>query len=259
MSAHALVYGGAGALGRAVVGRFRKSQWTVTSVDFSPNADATHNVILDQSMASDLEKSGLDVESRVLDAWKGSEGSSNLSAVVNVAGGWAGGNFKDDALYKNVTLMMSQSMNTSVISARLAAKHLREYVRVRIGGLLAVVGAAAALEGTPGMVGHPATYTRSQQVAYGATKAAVHQLIQSAAAPGSGLPSNTRAVAIMPITLDTPMNRKFMPDADHSTWTPLETVAEKLADWASGKEVVTNGALYEIVTEKGNTEWVNRA
>ncbi|TPX59774.1 hypothetical protein PhCBS80983_g02229 [Powellomyces hirtus] len=245
MSAHALVYGGAGALGRAVVGRFRKSQWTVTSVDFSPNADATHNVILDQSMTSDLEKSGLDVESRVLDAWKGSEGSSNLSAVVNVAGGWAGGNFKDDALYKNVTLMMSQSMNTSVISARLAAKHLRE------GGLLAVVGAAAALEGTPEM--------QEWLVAYGATKAAVHQLIQSAAAPGSGLPSNTRAVAIMPITLDTPMNRKFMPDADHSTWTPLETVAEKLADWASGKEVVTNGALYEIVTKKGNTEWVNRA
>ena len=28
------------------------------------------------------------------------------------------------------------------------------------------------------------------------------------------------------VTLDTPMNRKFMPDADHSKWTPLDTVAE---------------------------------
>jgi len=28
------------------------------------------------------------------------------------------------------------------------------------------------------------------------------------------------------ITLDTPMNRKFMSKADFSSWTPLETVAE---------------------------------
>lgn len=28
------------------------------------------------------------------------------------------------------------------------------------------------------------------------------------------------------VTLDTPMNRKFMPDADFSSWTPLEYIAE---------------------------------
>ena len=28
------------------------------------------------------------------------------------------------------------------------------------------------------------------------------------------------------ITLDTPMNRKWMPKADTSTWTPLEYIAE---------------------------------
>jgi len=28
------------------------------------------------------------------------------------------------------------------------------------------------------------------------------------------------------VTLDTPMNRKWMPDADQTTWTPLEFVAE---------------------------------
>lgn len=28
------------------------------------------------------------------------------------------------------------------------------------------------------------------------------------------------------VTLDTPMNRKFMSEADFTTWTPLEFVAE---------------------------------
>lgn len=63
-------------------------------------------------------------------------------------------------------------------------------------------------------------------IGYGLAKAAVHQLTKSLSAPKSGLPANAKAVAILPITLDTPMNRKFMPKADFSSWTPLETVAE---------------------------------
>ncbi|KAJ3181782.1 hypothetical protein HDU87_000800 [Geranomyces variabilis] len=54
------------------------------------------------------------------------------------------------------------------------------------------------------------------------------------------------------------MNRKFMPDADHSTWTPLDAVAKKIGDWAAGKENFTSGGLYEVVTKAGETEWVKR-
>jgi len=53
---------------------------------------------------------------------------------------------------------------------------------------------------------------------YGMAKAAVHQLVSSLGAKGSGLPDGTFAGAILPVTLDTPMNRKFMPDSDFSTW-----------------------------------------
>lgn len=63
-------------------------------------------------------------------------------------------------------------------------------------------------------------------VGYGLAKAAVHQLTKSLALTGSGLPIDSNVVAILPITLDTPMNRKWMPKADFSTWTPLEFVAE---------------------------------
>ena len=45
-------------------------------------------------------------------------------------------------------------------------------------------------------------------------KAAIHQLVKSLSDPAqSGLPEGTFTAAILPITLDTPMNRKWMPNA----------------------------------------------
>ncbi|KAJ3090848.1 hypothetical protein HK102_002449 [Quaeritorhiza haematococci] len=55
--------------------------------------------------------------------------------------------------------------------------------------------------------------------------------------------------------LDTPMNRKFMPDADKSTWTPLDAVADKLVEWAT-KGDAPNGALVKLVTKDFKTEFV---
>lgn len=130
-----------------------------------------------------------------------------LDAVICVAGGWAGGNAKKD-LAKNADLMWRQSVWSSAISATISANHLKE------GGVLTLTGADPALKGTPGMIG------------YGMAKAAVHQLTKSLAGTNSGLPVNSLVVSILPITLDTPMNRKWMPNGDFSSWTPLEFVAE---------------------------------
>lgn len=63
-------------------------------------------------------------------------------------------------------------------------------------------------------------------IGYGMAKAAVHQLTRSLAGNDSGLPNDALVVSILPVTLDTPMNRKWMPKADFSTWTPLTEVAE---------------------------------
>lgn len=146
-------------------------------------------------------------EQQILSDVSSALGGEKLDAVICVAGGWAGGNALKD-LAKNTDLMVKQSVWTSAISATVAANHLKE------GGLFVLTGAKPALNATPGMIG------------YGMAKAAVHQLTKSLAAKDSGLPSESLAVAILPITLDTPMNRKWMPNADHSTWTPLEFVAE---------------------------------
>ncbi|NWS02021.1 DHPR reductase, partial [Motacilla alba] len=166
-------------------------------------------------------------------------GEEKVDAILCVAGGWAGGSAKAKSLYKNCDLMWKQSVWTSTISSHLATKHLKE------GGILTLTGAQAALSGTPGMI------------AYGMAKGAVHQLCQSLAGASSGLPSGSAAVAILPVTLDTPANRKSMPDADFSSWTPLEFIAETFYDWITGKDRPSSGSLIQVITTGGKTELVS--
>ncbi|KAJ3278721.1 hypothetical protein HK104_002079 [Borealophlyctis nickersoniae] len=93
-------------------------------------------------------------------------------------------------------------------------------------------------------------------IAYGLAKASVHQLVKSLASEGSGLPAGARANAILPITLDTPANRKFAAaDTDFSTWTPMDVIAEQFLAWASKKQSPTTGTLYKVATEKGKTDF----
>lgn len=152
-----------------------------------------------------------------------------MDTICCVAGGWAGGNALDENLFDNVELMVSQSVSTSIISAKLAAEHMNS------GGLLVLTGAGAATHGTPSMI------------AYGMAKESVHHLIKSLARPDSGLVAGGKVVGILPVTLDTPMNRKYMEGADTSTWTPLPDISDRILEWTSGKEV-QNGGLYKIVT-----------
>uniref|UniRef100_A0A8C0EGS2 Dihydropteridine reductase n=1 Tax=Bubo bubo TaxID=30461 RepID=A0A8C0EGS2_BUBBB len=168
-------------------------------------------------------------------------GEEKVDAILCVAGGWAGGSAKAKSLYKNCDLMLKQSVWTSIISSHLATKHLKD------GGLLTLTGAQAALSGTPGMIG------------YGMAKGAVHQLCQSLAGAGSGLPSGSAAVAVLPVTLDTPANRKSMPDADFTSWTPLEFMVETFYDWITGKNRPNSGSLIQVITTGGKTELVAAA
>ncbi len=103
-----------------------------------------------------------------------------------------------------------------------------------------MTGARAALQGTAGMIG------------YGMAKAAVHQLAQSLSSPGSGMPNGSKVVCILPVTLDTPGNRAAMPKADTSSWTPLETLAEKMHEWALNPNAVPS-TLVEVVTAGSKT------
>lgn len=121
--------------------------------------------------------------------------------------------------------MIKQSIWPSIITTRLAGLHLADE------GLVILTGAKPALEGTPNMMG------------YGLAKAAIHQLVKSMASKGSGLPSTSVTLGILPITLDTPMNRKWMPNANHSEWTPLDFVTSLLEKWIRNQERPKSGSF----------------
>lgn len=122
------------------------------------NPSANANIIVDPNQPlGDQQKS---IES-TLDPLVNTE-ETKLDAILNVAGGWAGGNAESgEKLITASDLMWKQSVWSSLIAAGLASKYLRPK------GVLTLSGAAAALNATPGMIG------------YGVAKAAVHQLTKS--------------------------------------------------------------------------------
>jgi len=224
-----LVYGGRGALGQVCVDTFKSKNCWVGSIDLTPNEVADANIIVTE--LGDWEKQAEQVREHVGEVLAGEK----VDAVFCVAGGWAGGNAASKAFIKNTSMMCKQSVWTSCISANIAAHHLKE------GGLLTLSGAIPALDGTPGMIG------------YGMAKAAVHQLTKSLATDKGGLPSDAKVLTILPMTLDTPMNRKFMPDADQTLWTPLEYVANMFFGWMNQKDCPDSGSLVQLNTKDGNT------
>ncbi|KAF5303894.1 hypothetical protein FQR65_LT08088 [Abscondita terminalis] len=226
-----LVYGGKGALGAKCISLFKQKNWWVASIDLSSNDEADLNILVNKN--ENLHEQ----EQQVLSSISKSLDGQKLDAIVCVAGGWAGGNCQKD-LVKNSDLMWQQSVCSSLIAVSLAAHHLKE------GGLVALTGAKAALHSTPGMIG------------YGMAKAAVHHLTKSAADEGSGLPARSLCVAILPVTLDTPMNRKWMPKADFSSWTPLEFVAELFWKWSVNQDRPKTGSLLQLITKNSITDVV---
>jgi len=81
-------------------------------------------------------------------------------------------------------------------------------------------------------------------VAYTASKAAVAAITQSLAAEvaADGILVN----AVVPSIMDTPANRKSMPDADHAKWPKVDEVAASIVFLASAENRVTRGALMPV-------------
>lgn len=91
----------------------------------------------------------------------------------------------------------------------------------------------AATQPTPSMIG------------YGLAKAATHHLVKSLS-QSDDVPC---VVAVLPGTLDTATNRKYMPDQDKSTWTSLDFVAQLLFGWSNGTQRPKSGSLIHLKTK----------
>lgn len=151
-----------------------------------------------------------------------------LDVLAHTVGGFAGGQSiaeTDDATFQR---MFDMNLNSAFYLLRAAIPAMRKTGNGRI----IAIGSRAALEPGAG-VG-----------AYSASKAAMVSLIRTVALENkdAGITANV----ILPGTMDTPANRKSIPNADVSKWVRPATVAS-LITWLAGdagKDV--NGAVIPV-------------
>jgi len=160
--------------------------------------------------------------------------STYYDSIICVAGGFNLSSVKDKDIFEKYEQMDRMNFQTALLAGHIAAHQLNAK------GFMCLTGAAAAFTG-------PVNYA----YAYGCTKAATHALAQTLA-QRTEIPSDSCVITILPTMLDTEDNRKAMPDADKSDWTPPAKLAQLVHNWAKGQYTPLNGSFAKIVY-KNNT------
>ena len=158
---------------------------------------------------------------------------SKLDILAHTVGGFAGGQSiadTDDATFQR---MFDINLNSTFYLLRAAIPVMRKTGNGRI----VAIGSRAAVEPGAG-VG-----------AYSASKAAMVSLIRTIALENkdAGLTANV----ILPGTMDTPANRKFMPNSDFSKWVRPAAVASLIAWLVSDAGRDVNGAVIPVYGSEG--------
>jgi NAD(P)-dependent dehydrogenase (short-subunit alcohol dehydrogenase family) len=220
------ITGAFGALGRAVAMEAAARGWSVAALDFADAPPAALDAALQANGLAlghiDLTKA--DDARRAIEAVV--ERFGRLDALINVAGGfvWQTLADGDPAAWPR---MFTLNVETAANASRAALPHL-----IRSGsGRIVNIGAAGAIQAAAGMG------------AYAASKAGVHKLTESLAQETKG---QITVNAVLPSIIDTPANRKDMPDADFSKWVAPKALAQVLLFLASEEAGAITGALIPV-------------
>lgn len=147
--------------------------------------------------------------------------SGSFDGIVNIAGGFAWETVLDGDV-ETWDRLWAMNLKTALNTCRAAIPHMLD------GGSIINIGAAASARASAGMG------------AYTASKSAVARLTEALAAELA--PRAIRVNAVLPTIIDTPGNRKEMPDADISTWVTTEELVNIIRFLLSTKSSGINGA-----------------
>jgi NAD(P)-dependent dehydrogenase (short-subunit alcohol dehydrogenase family) len=216
---HAVITGGTGALGSAVVARLLAdgARCHVTYVDERELAGFAYGD------AVDLQRVDVADEAAVQAFYTG---LPQLDASVHLVGGFIAKPVAETALAD-----FERMFRLNAVTAFLCCRAAIERMRGR-GGRIVNVAARPALVPTAGMV------------AYATAKSAVAALTTALGAElaAEGIFVN----AVVPSLMDTAQNRRAMPKADASLWPKVEQVAEAIAFLAGPSNALTSGALLPV-------------
>ena len=224
---HAIVTGGTGALGIAVVKVLVNSGASCT-VPYVHDAEAQRFPFADQKQVTLLKVANLADEADVSKLYAAVP--SPLWASIHLAGGFAAGKVADT----DKTVLMTQidnNLTSCFVCCRAATNAMLAGGQ---GGRIVNVAARPALEWRTG----------AGMTAYLVAKAGVAALTVALAEEVAKDSILVNAVA--PSIMDTPANRKAMPKANFDAWPKVEEVAATIAFLASPENRVTRGAIVPV-------------
>ncbi len=222
----ALITGGTGGLGAAVVQRLLDGGWRVV-VPW----------VVEAELERVSEQPGLElVQADLFDAGAvagvvaraAGDGDRPLSGVVNLVGGFAMGGRVHETPIEDFERQYTLNLRPTYLVVQAAVPHLL----AAGGGSIVCVGSRAALQPFRGAAG------------YISSKAAVIAFAQAVAAEYKN--DGVRCNAILPSTIDTPGNRASMPDADHERWVKPAEIAGVIAHLLSDDSRPTSGAAIPV-------------
>jgi NAD(P)-dependent dehydrogenase (short-subunit alcohol dehydrogenase family) len=226
MDRTALVTGGTGGLGSAVVQRLLADGWRVV-VPW----------IVEQELARMGSHDGLElIQADLFDpksvgavvGLAAGEPAAPLKGLVNLVGGFAVAGRVDATPIEEFEAQFRLNLRPTYLVTQASLRHLVQAG----GGSIVCVGTRAALQPFAGAAG------------YVASKAAVIAFAQTVAVEYRD--DGVRCNAILPSVIDTPANRAAMPDSDHDRWVKPAEVAGVIAHLLSDAAAPTSGAAIPV-------------
>jgi NAD(P)-dependent dehydrogenase (short-subunit alcohol dehydrogenase family) len=228
MTGSALITGGTGGLGAAVTRAFLDSGWRVVVPIFHvaerERVPAHERLVLEPADLSDPDSAA------AVTALAAGDQGAPLRAVVNLVGGFAMGGRVHETPVEDFEAQLRVNLRPTYLVCQAALPRLQ----AAGGGAIVCVSSRAALRPFPGAAG------------YIVAKAGVLAFVDALAEEYRD--DAIRVNAILPSVIDTPANRRAMPDADHDRWVSPEQIAsvvrflcEDGADVVSGAHIPVYG------------------
>ena len=222
-----LVTGAAGSLGRAVAAAFAERGANLVLIDQRADLLAKAFGAEDARRIfapTDLDRAQVDAAAR-----RAVERFGGIDVLCNVAGGFRMGEAVHETSTETWCFLFDINARTMLNAANAVVPHLI----ARGGGKVVSVAAFAGLKGV------------AQMGAYTASKSAVIRLTEAMSAELRE--KNVNVNCVMPTTLDTPVNRAAMPDADPSRWVAPKDLANVILFLASDLARGVHGAAIPVV------------